>query len=100
VRQVRQRGTHARMQMHATGLVVFGAATVNGIDWETDVAAYEIEVTPVEPQGFADACAGVEQKDHKWTEVLVASLHEAISFLRRDPTHTCRWLLRTLHNDL
>ena len=54
------------------------------------MAAGEIDVVPIEPQGFASAGASVEHKRDQRAEVVTGAFDKPVSFFERQPTEPTR----------
>jgi hypothetical protein len=78
MRQIAKSRDKARVQRDAARLAILSP-------WETDMPAREIDITPIEPQGFANPRSGQKQKFDKGPQVWTAGSDKPFGFLDREP---------------
>ena len=76
VRKVGEFRDHARVQGNSSRLTVPGRR-------ESDMAATEIDLSPVEPECLSSASAGIEEEGHQRSKMLAARCDQSVRFARR-----------------
>src|SRR5438309_5571353 len=88
------------MQWHAAWLIVFGSPSLVRIDRKGYVAAIEVDVAPIQPQGLPDPRAGVEQKDHQGAQMPPASGNQTFGSFGSERSQPSRRFFWPLHHDM